>query len=408
MDVMDVVVACADGTEAGVVLDCKLEVAFGADENALAMTCRAEDAPPVGGYAYVDLTEYGGVVDRVSEEPGLPGVRVVTCRGRSWHGILAGKRIVPPPGSSHVVLSGTMEGAVGELIALMGLGGLFAPAPDATEASFTVERFADGYTALRGLAAAHGRVLALRRRFGAVEVSMEEPRAPLADSDQLDFKITRVHRCVNHLVCAGSGEGVERTVIHLYADETGEVSQAQSLFGVDEITALYDYPNADDGQLLEEGVKKLGDMQSEGSVAATVRDGIDARVGDVLTGMDAPSGRSVSAEVQKKVVKVDCGVPSVSYEAGPAGEATTSTSTMTGGGGSSGGHAYYAGEGLTLTGWTFSADVTRADLDDVASAAASKVSEVAGAYPIMSERSGGLATVSVEMAGTGDANSWFA
>ena len=87
-------------------------------------------------------------------------------------------------------------------------------------------------------------------------------------------------------------------------------------------------------------------------------------MGDTVTGRDNTTGIRVTAEITKKIIKVKDGIPTVTYEATTA--STESTGETGGGGSSSGdGHAYYAGSGLTLSNWTFSADVTAADLETV-------------------------------------------
>ena len=79
--------------------------------------------------------------------------------------------------------------------------------------------------------------------------------------------------------------------MHFYADAAGNVSHTQSLFGVDEISALYDYSNADEEKLEEEGKKKLKEYQTQGSVEVEAHDDIDVDVGDVISARDNAHGR---------------------------------------------------------------------------------------------------------------------
>ena len=300
----------------------------------------------------------------------------------------------------------------------MGLSGLFSAASDDTAVSYTFERFCDGYSGLKALAKANGRKVAMRRRGGKVELSLPPvvDYASKVDSDLLDFTLTSVHRCVNHLVCAGTGELEDRAVVHFYADAAGNVSHTQSLFGVDEISALYDYSNADEEKLEEEGRKKLQEYQTQGSVEVEAHDDIDVDVGDVISARDNAHGRKVMATVAKKIVKVSRGVATYSYEVGS--ETTTKTSSS-GKAESDGGHAYLAGKGLTLSDYTFSAEVDAAALAAVESKAdearkavgdlaAGTVGDVAAAYPVTVQKADRLVTVGVECAGAGDANAWFA
>lgn len=362
----------------------ELDLAYGSDENALKLEARAGEAPEEGQFVFIDGTEYGGVVDQASYEAGREASGSILCRGRTWHGILAGKRLLPDSGSGYLSVSGKAGEVLAALIERMGLSGLFSAASDDTSVSYTFDRFVDGYSGLKAMAKANGRKVAMRRKGGKVEISLPPvvDYANKVDSDLLDFTLTSVHRCVNHLVCAGTGELGNRAVIHFYADAVGNVSHTQSLFGVDEISALYDYSNADADKLEEEGKKKLKEYQTKGSVEVDAHDDIDVDVGDVISARDNAHGRTVSATVAKKIVKVSRGVATYSYEVGS--ETTTKTSSSGSAESSNGGHAYYAGSGLKLESYTFSAEVDAAALKAVegkanaAAASASNASAAAG------------------------------
>lgn len=397
--------------------DFELDLAFGSDENALSLECDAAYAPEEGQFVFIDGAEYGGVVDEVTYEAGREASGTVLCKGRTWHGILAGKRLLPDSGSGYLSVSGKAGEALASLIERMGLSGLFSAAADDTAVKFTFDRFMDGYSGLKAMAKANGRKVAMRRRGGKVEISLPPivDYADKVDSDLLDFTLTSVHRCVNHLVCAGTGELENRAVIHFYADAAGNVSHTQSLFGVDEICALYDYSNADEAKLEEEGKKKLKEYQTQGSVEVEAHDDIDVDVGDVISARDNAHGLTVTATVAKKIVKVSRGVATYSYEVGS--ETTTKTSSS-GNAEGNGGHAYLAGKGLTLEGYTFNADVdaeslaaVEAKADKAAKAAGDlakdSVGEVAAAYPVTAARDGRRVTVGVACCTQADANSWF-
>lgn len=271
----------------------------------------------------MDGTELGGVADSYSTTTrrGSSGVAVVS--GRTWHGVLAGKVLAPGPGESHVALPAQpAHEALSALISRLGLSGEFAaPAsesPGARVAAHRFDRFCDGYAAARDLLESNGLRLSVRmgeRRvlLGAVparDISDEAERSPM------DVSVTRVHRRVNHLVCAGSGELAERTVIHLYADGEGRVSREQTFTGADEIAQLYDYTGADESELESEGRKRLEGLQSEGEVDVEAHDGIGAAVGDRLVASQPGGGGPVTSAVRKVIAKVERGVASWSYEVG--------------------------------------------------------------------------------------------
>ena len=346
--------------------DFTLDVAFGADENALTVTVEEKSAPAAGQLVYIDATEYGGVIDQVKRGSGRGATGTVECKGRTWHGILAGRRLSPDSGSGYLTVNGKAGDVLTSLIARMGLESLFKAASDDSTVSYTFERFCDGYSGLMALAKANGRKLSMRRMDGYIELSMPPivDYENKVDSDLLDFTITSVHRCVNHLLCAGTGQLANRAIVHFYADENGNVSHKQTLFGIDEICALYDYSNASASELETEGKKKLLEYQTSGTVEVDAHEDMDVDVGDIISARDNSTGTTVTATVSKKVVKVERGVATYSYEVGS--ETTTKTSS-TGAAESSGGggHAYLAGKGLTLDNYTFSADVDASDLSSI-------------------------------------------
>lgn len=346
--------------------DFTLDVAFGADENALTLTVEEKSAPAAGQLVYIDATEYGGVIDQVKRVSGRGATGAVECKGRTWHGILAGRRLSPDSGSGYLTVNGKVGDVLTSLIARMGLESLFKAASDDSTVSYTFSRFCDGYSGLMSCAKANGRKLAMRRMDGYIELSMPPivDYANKVDSDLLDFTITSVHRCVNHLLCAGTGQLANRAIVHFYADENGNVSHKQTLFGIDEICALYDYSNASISELETEGKKKLLEYQTSGTVEVDAHEDMDVDVGDIISARDNSTGTTVTATVSKKVVKVERGIATYSYEVGS--ETTTKTSS-TGAAESSGGggHEYLAGKGLTLDNYTFSADVDASDLSSI-------------------------------------------
>ena len=346
--------------------DFTLDVAFGADENALTLTVEEKSAPAAGQLVYIDATEYGGVIDQVKRGSGRGATGTVECKGRTWHGILAGRRLSPDSGSGYLTVNGKAGDVITSLIARMGLESLFKAASDDSTVSYTFERFCDGYSGLMSCAKANGRKLSMRRMDGYIELSMPPivDYANKVDSDLLDFTITSVHRCVNHLLCAGTGQLANRAIVHFYADENGNVSHKQTLFGIDEICALYDYSNASASELETEGKKKLLEYQTSGTVEVDAHEDMDVDVGDIISARDNSTGTTVTATVSKKVVKVNNGIATYSYEVG-SGTTTKTSSTGAAESSGGGGHAYLAGKGLTLDNYTFNADVDSSDLSSL-------------------------------------------
>lgn len=379
---MVIVITDKSGKALREIADYTLEVAFGEDENTITITADADVMPPNGGYAYIDGTEYGGIIDKIKSGTAN---NTLSGSGRSWHGVLAGKRIVPASGQSHVVVSGQVATVLQQIVDMVGLDDLFeAPSTESDSVAisgYQFERFIDAYSGLRALCLAYGLKLTMRFSSNKVLIGAKAvvDYGSKVDSDLLDFDITAASRCTNHLICGGTGENENRAIIHFYADAEGNVSHTQTFFGVDEIVGFYDYSNASEEQLEENGKKKLEELQTEGEVQVSVHDDLDIDVGDIVTGRDNRTGMIVSAPITKKIVKVSRGVATYSYEAGTASSGT-SASTISGSAESTnGGHAYYAGNGLTLDNYTFDADVNAADLQAVSNTASNALTQASSA-----------------------------
>ena len=267
--------------------DFTLDAAWGADENDFELTVdRLIDA---GSYVYFDGGECGGVVDSLKDSL-KDGRSTLTYGGRTWHGMLADKILEPDKGKDYLTVSGTASSVIGSLISRVGLDAVFDAVDSPTAGAQTIksyqfDRYTDCYTGLRKMCAASGLKLRLAYASGKVRVWAEPAAA--------------------------------RVVVHWYADAKGNVSQSQSLKGVDEITQVYDYSNAETAELNQKTREKLQELQSEGDVKVTVRDDANVvfDVGDTVTARDNLTGITVNASITKKIVKVSGGVLSVDYEA---------------------------------------------------------------------------------------------
>lgn len=304
--------------DAGAIQSFEMDLAFGADEQDFEIAF----SKPVltgGELLYIDGTEYGGVVDVITHSTETESV---IYQGRTWHGMLAGKIVKPPSNADYYTLSGDANACIRSLLTKVGLTDVLTGR--STSAGITVnyqfERFCNAYDGLLKMLASADAVLRIERHDGITEL-WAEPRVTItdeADSDLMDFAITDSVRVPNHLVCAGEGELQQRVVVDLYADSSGNVSQTQSLTGVDEIAVLYNYNNADQAELIAEGTKELQSYQLGGGADLQVNNKGDWHVGDLIQVRDNNSGLVITSTINKKIVKVKNGILSVDYEVGVA------------------------------------------------------------------------------------------
>lgn len=361
---MDLIVTDTNGIPTGSYASWTLDLAYGSCENDFDLRCPARLQP--GCRWWVDGTGWGGIVDDVRTSV-TGGEGELTYHGRDWHGLLASKILEPDKGRDYLTMSGTIGTLLRTVISRIGLQDIITVTEGTSKtARWQFDRYCDAWSGLLKMLRASG----LRLRITAAQngVTVDAPpitaAGDLIDSDLIDFDATLASHPINHLICLGKGELKDRIVVHWYADHKGALSHTQTIKGADERTSVYELADADAAELETKGKTKLQELRDTGSIDVDVTDGIDLDVGDTVTGRDNTTGLQVTAEITKKIVKISDGIPTVTYEATTA---STETTGETGGGGSSSGdgHAYYAGSGLTLSNWTFSADVTAADLETV-------------------------------------------
>lgn len=367
---MDLIVTDATGKPVASHASYTLDLAFGSGENDFDL--QVEDAAlKAGSRIMIDGTEYGGIIDDTDVDVD-GGLSTVTWHGRDWHGVLASKIIEPDGNTDYLTLSGTIPVIMRTLVSRAGLQGLFTVTDESADHKTTCQfdRYVDLYSGLVKMLRASGLKLRLRNDGDKVAMSAMPVRTigDSIDSDLIDFTAKQAAHPINHLICLGKGELKDRTVIHWYADANGTFSHTQTLKGLDERTATYELSNAEADELEDKGRQKFQELRNTSTIDVDIPDGIDADVGDLVTGRDNNTGLVVTAEISKKIVKVSGGVLTVTYESGGASAGGNSGESSIG----DGGHAYYAGAGLKLDAWTFSADVTRNDIDSLNNALSGK------------------------------------
>lgn len=375
----DVILADGKLTPRASVSQVTLDWACGTDENDFELTIDDALAPNIsqGWYFWLDGSDVGGrIVDRRVSVAG--GTSTTTWIGQSWTGMLAAKILQPDANQDYLTVSGKLPDILKNLLKRIGLDSVFTV--DSSDAStlsnwmFQNPRYVDAYTGLRTLLASCGRRLDFKTSGNKILLGIVPVQTitNTIDSDLVDFKAETNRRAVNHLIGLGSQELKNRLVVNYFADATGVVSQTQTLVGADEVCATYDYSNADLGTLQSETKKHLQELQTGGSVEVTLSDevGDGLRVDDKIVATDQASGVNVTAVVTKRIVKIDSGILTSTFEVGlPVQSANAnysgSSSSSSSSGSFSGGVSLTAGRGLSISGGTINAEVASEDLDSV-------------------------------------------
>lgn len=320
---MDLIYTDTRRKDIGVLKDYSFDLAFGADENDFELTI---DLPihccEINGLVYIEGTEYGGIIDGIL-------VRTVedklTYRGRTWHGILASKVIEPNPGKAYLTVSGDVNTIISDLLVRLGLDDLFTVESSQSNIlidSYRFDRYIDAYTGLKKMLDS----ASCKLKFSYIGNSVVISASPIVDyskdeqfdNDSVEMEFEKSQNTVNHLICLGKGELTERTVVHLYADASGNVSQKQTFFGVEEVTATYEYPTVESiEELVKNGTTKLQEYTSPNKVQMNFTPESNTfDIGDIIGAREIVTGTSASAKVTKKIVTINQGEVNIQYKVG--------------------------------------------------------------------------------------------
>ena len=317
---MDLIYTDENRIDKGVLTAYAFDLSFGAAENDFEMTLGANE--PVlsdGSFAYIEGTEYGGVIDGIKASTNS---NTVTHKGRTWHGVLNSKIIEPDAGASHLIVSGDANELLSMLIARLGLTGLFVAAAELSGiniSKYQFHRYCKGYDGIRDMLGDNGGKLKIAWVNRAVQLSavpvVDYTDAP-ADSDTASLSVEKHSKKVNHLVCLGKGNLAEREVIHLYADQYGNIGDEQYYFGLDEITETYDNANSED--LRKDGISNLKSLRNNDKAEFSLKqaNAIPYDIGDIVGASEIRTGITVTAIVTQKIIKIKNGVISTEYKTG--------------------------------------------------------------------------------------------
>jgi hypothetical protein len=341
---MDLIYMNSQMVDQGVLQDFEMDLAFGANENNF--ECRIPSTKHccnAGDFLYIEGTEYGGTVDSIEV---VSAIGDVIYYGRTWHGIIGSKVIMPlmygeastadvtikdvdSNGVSYVdrylVISGEANKCIQFMVDRLGLSSLFTASDASSGASiknFQFDRFIDGYRGIVKMLKSVGMRLAVDYQDKKV-ILTAKPQYNYASDEEFDPELINMQlkkniKSINHLVCLGYGELENRLVIHLYADQNGNISQVQTQFGMDEYTEVYDYSAIESAEeLMKEGIEYLKRRWLPDEMLIKLDDSSDFyHVGDMVGATDSVTGLSANATINKKIVTIKDGLISISYEVG--------------------------------------------------------------------------------------------
>lgn len=316
------------------IFDYEIDVDLG-DTNTFEFKVRRADYAQdltFGNIVYAAGTEYGGIIGQVNTQTSLD---TVSLKGYTWRGMLDKKIIKPPAGQDHLVVSGELNSIIKNLIAEQ-YSSIFSVSEEdsgGTMASFQFDRYCTLLAGIRKMLKSAGYKLDIdyiqqeQGEAGYVQLSATpivdySATIELSQDDQLDFSFENVRNGVNHLVCLGKGEGVERTVIDLYAQQDGTIGSTPYFTGIKEVAEVYEDTSAEDAAALQEkGIEKLTELMNYTLFEMDVQTlDLDVDIGDIIGGRDYDTGLYAKKPVLGKIWRVADGKETIEYSIAGEGE----------------------------------------------------------------------------------------
>lgn len=282
--------------------------------------------------------EYGGVIKRIITNTETD---LVTLMGPTWRGMLEKKIIEPPHGQDYRVVSGDANAIINNIVCSE-FDGIFICDGESGVSlnNFQFDRYVTQLAGIEKMLLSKNARLDIAYDSGEPNEAsfVKLAAAPIKDySDEIEysqdgtlgflsFTFEDFRGGINHLICLGKGELKDRLVLHLYADENGNIGTEQHFFGVEEREATYDYSSAGtEEDLRKNGTEKFKELLSYKSMdmdlfnetLAGLR-GIndDISIGDIVGGRDFDTGIYLSKQITRKIVQVKNGRESIEYGVG--------------------------------------------------------------------------------------------
>lgn len=282
--------------------------------------------------------EYGGVIKRIITNTETD---LVALMGPTWRGMLEKKIIEPPHGQDYRVVSGDANTIINNIVCSE-FDGIFVCDGESGVSlnNFQFDRYVTQLAGIEKMLLSKNARLDIAYDSGEPnEASFVKLAAvPIKDySDEIEysqdgtlgflsFTFEDFRGGINHLICLGKGELKDRLVLHLYADENGNIGTEQHFFGAEEREATYDYSSASSEEdLRKNGTEKFKELLSYKSMdmdlfnetLAGLR-GIndDISIGDIVGGRDFDTGIYLSKQITRKIVQVKNGRESIEYGVG--------------------------------------------------------------------------------------------
>lgn len=317
------ILADSAGNELRYLLFKKYDFEVGRSENSFEVTISRSDYKDitVGSRIYIPGTEYGGLYRRLKTNTGQD---VICPCGYTWRGLMQKKIICPPSGQNYATDTGELN-AILKARVEAAFPGLFVGSTEdtgVTVSGYQYDRYCTMEAGLTKLLKSQGYRLELSYSqslkavvASAVPIVNYSQQIELSSDMRTDYTMQSIKDGVNHLICLGKGELKNRTVYHLYADTSGNISTTQTQFGTDEIAEVFDYSGGELSDLIQSGRDRLESLIGANEFNMKIdAENMEIGIGDIVGGRDYLSGMIMTSPIAGKIVTCENGFQSIEYK----------------------------------------------------------------------------------------------
>lgn len=275
-----------------------------------------------GFYFYVPDTEYGGIIEDIQSATSSADI---TYMGYTWRGFLDQFIIQPPSGQGYLTVSGDANRVIAQVLS-SGTGNMFSVPESNSGIRVSYQfRYETGLQGLSKMLSKYNARLDIKAVSGgtdepfsvvirAVKVKNYSEELEYNGDDNINVSTRDYSRGINHLICLGDGELAARTVVHLYAQLDGSISQKKYYTGTNERTAIYDYSSVTDtDELIKGGTDRLKELMNYKSAEMTIADA-ELEIGDIVAARDRNMKIVLSRPVTHKILNYDNGQEKIEYQ----------------------------------------------------------------------------------------------
>lgn len=321
---MELILATADGREEGFIpFDADIEIG-GSNTFEIGVPRAAwEGSLTFGKRVYIPGTEYGGTIGELET---MKDPEYVYVRGRTWRGALQKKVISPPFGQDYYIVAGELNTCIRQMINAFFADDLIigSDADTGISVTYQVPRYIDLLSGIEGMLKTVGYRPAIRymqTENGGNAVVDAEPvenySSDIEISDDAALKINADDKRngVNHLICLGQGELQDRIVVHIYADQYGNITNEQVLFGQNEVAEVYENTGAETAEELRTyGLERMAEVAGGKTMQATVGEiETELQIGDIISGREFLTNIYLEKPIEKKILKIIGEIETVEY-----------------------------------------------------------------------------------------------